>query len=318
MLKNLDDMIGSFEQNAESESPYRHINIDLLMPFSKHPFTLYDGERLEDMVESIKNNGVIIPIIVRKMPDTANYEILSGHNRVNAGRLAGLDEIPGIVLENISDEDALVYVIETNLMQRSFSDMKHSEKAAVIAMHQSKMFSQGKRNDILEFLKMMENETVSTSPQFGTKLRTDEKIAEMYSLSKNTVARYIRLNKLSEALKKRVDADELGFIPAVTLSYLTGEEQAMVDTYLKTDKIKIDIKKAEALRQYSNEGTLDETTLVMILENTRHKDKTVKSFPNIKIKKATLEKYFTVEESLEKIEEKIELALEFYFKNTVG
>jgi ParB family chromosome partitioning protein len=167
-LKNLDDLfnlndgvnplektIPIMETQPHHKRAVVSIVIETLTPFSGHPFRLYEGERLDDMVASIKANGVLIPIIVRRIE--AKLEILAGHNRVNAAKLAGLDEIPTIIFENVSDEDAMVYVVETNLLQRSFSDMTHSEKAAVIALHHSKMFSQGKRNDILEQIKMLEN-----------------------------------------------------------------------------------------------------------------------------------------------------------------
>ena len=130
------------------------VSIEELTPFRGHLFRLYEGERLDDMVASIKANGVLVPIIIRRKGRI--LEILSGHNRVNAARIAEFSVIPAIILEGISDEDAMVYIVETNLIQRSFADMSHSEKAAVIALHHSKMFSQGKRNDILKQLEMLE------------------------------------------------------------------------------------------------------------------------------------------------------------------
>ena len=272
-LKTIDDLIESCGDIKGGEPLQQQLEITSLVPFTNHPFSLYEGERLEDMVASIKTNGILVPVIVRKKDGNSLYEILSGHNRVNAGQIAGLTKVPAIILENVTDEEALVYVIETNLMQRSFAEMRHSEKAAVISMHQSKLFSQGKRNDIVAFLKMIDDNSVPTSPQIGAKLRTDEKIGEIYGLAKNTVARYIRLNKLSEPLKKRVDKNEIGFIPAVTLSYLTEEEQLMIDKYLEVDKVKIDVRRAETLRRYSGEGILDEANLLMILENIVPVDK---------------------------------------------
>ncbi len=113
---------------------------------------------MDDMVESVKANGVLIPAIVRKVEldeKGREYEMLSGHNRMNAARIAGLNEIPCIVTENLSDDDAWIYVVETNVLQRSFADMLPSEKAAVLALRYSKMFSQGKRNDIIAELKML-------------------------------------------------------------------------------------------------------------------------------------------------------------------
>ena len=109
---------------------------------------MYEGERLEDMVQSIREHGVLNPVIVRKQKD--GYEMLSGHNRQRAAMLAGIDKIPAIVKENLSDEDAIVYVIETNMIQRSFSELLPSEKAAVLAVRYEKISSQGKRNDILQ------------------------------------------------------------------------------------------------------------------------------------------------------------------------
>ena len=172
-LRGLDDLFQLGEHSpvplAESKGQVM-VPIGELQPFSGHPFSLYDGERLQDMIESIKSNGVLIPIIVRVKENT--YEILSGHNRVNASRQAGLSEVPALVLEGISDDDAWVYVVETNTMQRSFAEMSHSEKAAVITLHHSKMFSQGKRNDILRALELLENphddNKSKTFPQIGT------------------------------------------------------------------------------------------------------------------------------------------------------
>ena len=116
-----DNEIGSVEE----------IDINLLVPFKNHPFQLYEGERLNDMVESIKENGILTPVIVRKLKN--EYEILAGHNRTNAAKIAGLKKVPCIVKEKLSDKDAYVYVIETNLMQRSFNDLRMSEKALVLA-----------------------------------------------------------------------------------------------------------------------------------------------------------------------------------------
>lgn len=106
------------------------LDINEIRPFRNHPFHLYEGERLNDMVESIKERGILVPVIVRKMH--FGYEMLAGHNRQNAGKIAGLTEIPAIVKENLSDAEAYVDVIETNLMQRSFEDMTYTEKAAVL------------------------------------------------------------------------------------------------------------------------------------------------------------------------------------------
>ena len=129
----------------------RNVNLAELQPFTGHPFHEYEGERLQDMVESVRSHGILVPIIVRQ--NESGLEILAGHNRVKAAKIAGLSTIPAVILEDVSDEEAWFYAVETNLMQRSFTDLTHSEKAAVIAVQHSKLFSPGKRNDILKIHK---------------------------------------------------------------------------------------------------------------------------------------------------------------------
>lgn len=122
------------------------IPVEEIHPFHDHPFRLYEGERLEDMVQSIRDHGVLNPVIVRKA--VRGYEMLAGHNRTNAAKIAGVTEIPAIVKTDLFDKDAYVYVIEANLLQRSFAELLPSEKAAVLVAHYEKISSQGKRNDI--------------------------------------------------------------------------------------------------------------------------------------------------------------------------
>ena len=131
----------------------KQIPCDMLHPYHNHRFELYTGERLEDMVESLKENGVLSPIIVQ--PIDNGYEILIGHNRWNASKIAGLPTVPAIIKEGLSEEDAEMYVIESNLIQRGFDNLKISEQAAVIAQRHNEMFSQGKRNDIIRELKIL-------------------------------------------------------------------------------------------------------------------------------------------------------------------
>jgi len=130
------------------------LNINTLIPFENHPFKLYEGDRLDDMVESIKNFGIIVPIVVRKKDN--KYQILSGHNRANSAKIVGLSEVPAIIKENLTEEEATLIVTETNLMQRSFTDLLHSERATVIATRHNAMKRQGIRTflfniDVLDF-----------------------------------------------------------------------------------------------------------------------------------------------------------------------
>jgi len=326
-LKNLDDLfqlnggVNPLDQDIPIERQgvkrtQSVMAINELTPFRKHPFRLYEGERLNDMVDSIKKSGVLVPVIVRQ--DGSLFEILSGHNRVNAAKLAGLDTVPIILLENISDDVAWVYVIETNLMQRSFSDMAHSEKAAVIALQHSKLFSPGKRTDILTELRMLENpnelEESGTFRQIGEKSHSDEFVASMYGLSSRVVSRYIRIHQLSQVLKDRLDSGSIGFTPSVTLSFLQESEQVDLDKCMGLNNFKVDMKKADVLRQYSEDGKLDEDAIYLVLSGEAVKKPKPNRTPVVKVNKTVYAKYFRPEQSATDVQRIVEKALDMYFE----
>ena len=120
------------------------IDINKLVPYKNHCFKLYEGERLDDMVRSVQQYGIMVPIIVRNISDSDKYEILSGHNRVNAARVAGKKNVPTIIKENLPDEFAELYLIETNLLQRGFKELRISEQAFAVAMRYKKLFDRNK------------------------------------------------------------------------------------------------------------------------------------------------------------------------------
>ena len=300
---------------SENRKEVTYEPIGRLVPFNGHPFHLYQGERLNDMVESIKTSGVIVPIIVRRIGDV--LEILSGHNRVEASRLAGRVEVPTIILENISNADALAIVIETNLLQRSFTDMSHSEKAAVLTLHHSKMFSQGKRNDILEQLYMLGKShdlgDDITSRQVGEKLTSNQKVADLYSLSARTVSRYLRIHQLYPALKNILDDDIIAFIPAVTLSHLSHTEQKLLADCINKHNFPVDMKKADMLRKYSEKSKLDKDSINRILSGAMaYKPSRT---PTVKISKTVFVKYFDSKQSSKEIQGIVEAALAFYHEH---
>lgn len=132
---NLNEMFGLEDENNNIETEGKRateVNLSQLVPFLNHPFKLYQGDRLDDMVQSIKEYGVITALIVRPKED-GKYEILSGHNRANAGKIVGLEKVPVVIKEDLTDEEAMLIVTETNLIQRSFSELTHSEKARILA-----------------------------------------------------------------------------------------------------------------------------------------------------------------------------------------
>lgn len=308
---NLGAMLGTSPTNAENQ--VKQIPCDMLIPYHNHKFELYTGERLDDMVSSIKENGVLIPIIVQ--PIDGKYEILIGHNRWNASMLAGKQTVPAIVKEGLTEEEAEMYVIESNLMQRGFDNLKISEQAAVIAMRHSQMFSQGKRNDIIRELELIENPSLAEdntlSPE-DTKLDTNKQVGAEYGMSRATVARLIRIDKLIDGIKPLVDDGTIPLRAAVNVSFLDKETQGMLIKLARLHKL--DTKKSEQLREYSTQG-LDQLTVIKIL--TGQIGDVVKSPKpkNVKLSHETYSRYFDDTVKAEEISETIEKALEFYFSN---
>ncbi|KJR45801.1 Chromosome (plasmid) partitioning protein ParB [Desulfosporosinus sp. I2] len=320
-IKSMDELLMAVEPESQPtniKSGVVRLNFSQVDPYPNHPFRLYSGERLDDMVASISNYGILTPMITR-IKDNGRYEMLAGHNRMNAGTLAGLDEGDFIIKENLSDEEAWMYVIETNVMQRSFADMLPSEKAAVLALRHSKMFSQGKRNDIIAELRMLENpqyiKEKSTSPLIGEKLHSDVQLGIEYGLSKNSVSRLLRIDKLTQALKGRVDASQIGIYPAVALSYLVEAEQQEVEKVLSENEFKVDMKKAEMLRSYSEGSKLNEKTAYQILSGEINKKPKSTTPAPVKIKHKVYSKYFSADTKASEIERIVDEALEWYFSN---
>lgn len=318
-LKNVDGLFGLGDTMGMTVTM---LDIDSLVAYKNHPFHLYQGERLDDMVESIRKNGVMSPILVRELDGA--YEILAGHNRTNAATIAGLKDIPAIILEDITDEVAAAYVIETNLIQRSFTDMNHSEKAAVIASHYTQMFSQGKRNDIKAQVALLFDETAATSSHSETKLRTDEQIGETYGLSRATVARYLRIDKLDDSLKYYLDIGELSFLSAVELSFLREKEQEYVADWFEFG-ISPSVKNAKKVREYSKASPLSRWTIEALLQggdpNTFGSEECppepVPKPRKVNIGGDVFTKYFDKQKP-KVVENTIAKALQMYFENGGG
>lgn len=322
-IKSMDELLMAVEPESQvnnTKSGVVRMKFSQVDPYPNHPFHLYKGERLEDMVASISNYGILTPMIVRTK-DNGRYEMLAGHNRMNAGTLAGLDEGDFIIKENLSDEEAWMYVIETNVMQRSFADMLLSEKAAVLSLRHSKMFSQGKRNDIIAELEILEQsheiKGVETSAPVGQKLTSRDKVGLEYGLSKNTVARLLRVDKLNNDLKMRVDNGEISIRCAVDLSYLAETEQEEVCKLLDENEFKIDMKKTDMLRSYSESSKLNEKTAYQILSGEINKKPKSTTPPPVKIKHKVYSKYFPEDAKVSEIERIVDEALELYFASKI-
>lgn len=181
--------------------------------------------------------------------------MLSGYNRQMAGKMAGLTEIPAIVKMDLTEPDAYVYVIETNVIQRGFAELLPSEKAAVLAERYEKVSSQGKRNDILEEIAKLNGTDTETCGHDVHKLKSRDAVGEEYGMTGRNIARYIRVNQLDQALKDRLDDGSLPLVAAVDLSYLSGEEQEKVSGLAEQGKIKLDAKTAKCIKEIAGELT---------------------------------------------------------------
>ena len=287
----------------------QNIELDLLEAYHDHPFTLYTGKRLDDMVESVKENGILSPIIVLKKEDEA-YEILSGHNRVNAARLANLKTVPCIIKENLSDKEAYTYVIETNLMQRSFSDLLPTEKALVLKMRYEKIANQGKRNDLQKEINNLEQGIIEKENKSEDKTDSRKILGKEYSLSGASIARYLRLNELSKSWKQEVDSEKIGLTMAVDLSYLPKKIQEYL--YQQCEELELSLKPSDAktLHLMNRQENLNQETVTTYLLNL--KKPKMKEYQNIKLSQSIYQKFFQ-DKAKEDVEEVVEKALELYF-----
>ena len=288
----------------------QNIELNLLENYHDHPFTLYTGKRLSDMVESVKENGILNPIIILKKEDGA-YEILSGHNRAGAARLANLKTVPCIVKENLSEEQAYTYVIETNLMQRSFSDLLPTEKALVLKIRYEKIASQGKRNDLQKEINNLEQGIIEKESKAEDKTDSRKALGKEYNLSGASIARYLRLNELSKSWKQEVDNEKIGLTMAVELSYLSKEIQEYLYQQCKELELSLKPSDAKALHLMNRQEEMNQEMVATYLLNL--KKPKMKEYQNIKLSQSIYQKFFQ-DKAKEEAEGIIEKALEIYFR----
>ena len=291
----------------ESQMKIIELQPEQLKPFASHPFKPYDRPRLNDLIQDIKERGILTPILVRKTDDEKyRYEILAGHNRVKAAKELELSTVPAIICVPKSDEEAMMIVIKTNFEQRSIKDMKPSELANSLHMLNEAMKKKpGYRSDLQE---------PEDGSQSDNRSRTMHVIGEKYGLSQATIARYIRVAKLSKGLLECLDNKLIGLGVAEHLSYLRSSEQEIVKKLVE-GKVKVGTQQAQELKKQSSDHELDEEEIKQVI--------TPKAPPPkrkaIKIKESLLAKYFPDNQSPEEIEATIEKALElFRQQNPIG
>lgn len=272
-LASYDDLFKTDEERlSDTQERVQSLPLDRLTPFPNHPFKVLDDEKMQETVESIKERGVLVPILVRPTND-GNFEIVSGHRRHHASLLAGKTEIPSIVRE-MDDDTAILLMVDSNLQRE---ELLPSEKAFAYKMKLDAMKRQTGR-------KPRENDS-QLGNHFDTRKSSDI-LAEQTGDSKNQIFRYIRLTNLIPDLLNRVDNKTIAFNAAVEVSYLTEPEQKMLCDAIEREECTPNLKQARRLKQFSQDGKLDENVIDAIMtEEKPIEDKLV-------LKGDVLAKYF--------------------------
>ena len=268
-LKGLDDLFSTEEKRQEEQrEQVQQIPIDALHPFTNHPFKVLDDEAMTRTVESIAQYGVLAPLIARPRPE-GGYEIISGHRRQYAAKLAGLKTLP-VIVRQMSDDAAVILMVDSNLQREHILP---SERAFAYKMKLEALKNQGARSDL-------------TSVQVAPKLST-EKIGEEVGMSKDNVKRYIRLTNLVPELLDMVDEKKIAFNPAVELSYLDESQQRDFLEAMNDTQNAPSLSQAQRLKRLAQEGhfSYDVAFAIMGEEKKDELDKVV-------IKNDTLRKYF--------------------------
>ena len=271
-LPKLDDLFTSQEQrDYEKAEKVEEIDISKISNFPNHPFKVVNDDKMDDMVKSVKEYGVILPVIIRPK-DNGTYEMISGHRRKRACELAGVKQIRAIV-KDLSDDEATILMVDSNIQRE---EILPSEKAFAYKMKLEAMKHQGKRVDLEE------NET---STPVVAKLRTDEILGNEVGESRENIRRYIRLTYLIPELLEQVDKKRIAFRPAVELSYLSEENQYVVENIFEFDEVTPSLSQAIRLKKLEQEGNLTEEKIEEILQQEKPNQKEYIKIHNEKIEK---------------------------------
>ena len=277
-------------ENTSASGQISDLQLSVLQPFSRNPYKVRDDEAMRDMVESIKQYGVLSPAIARPMPD-GGYELVSGHRRKRACELAGLETIPVIVRE-LDDDAAAILVVDSNLQRE---DLLPSERAFAYKLKLEALRHQGERTDL-------------TSRQVVGKLEAADIIGEDAGESGRQVQRYIRLTELIPPLLDMVDERKIAFNPAYELSFLTKDEQTMLLDAMDSEQATPSLSQAQRLKQFSQRGELDAAVMRAIMSEEK------KEVERITLKGDTLRKYFPASYTPKRMEETIIKLLEQWQK----
>ena len=282
-LKGLDDLFSTEEKRQEEQrEQVQQIPIDALHPFTNHPFKVLDDEAMTRTVESIAQYGVLAPLIARPRPDGDGYEIISGHRRQYAAKLAGLDTLP-VIVRQMSDDAAVILMVDSNLQREHILP---SERAFAYKMKLDAIKNQGARSDL-------------TSTQVAQKLSV-EKVGDDAGVSKDTIRRFIRLTNLIPELLDMVDEKKISFNPAVELSYLDESQQREFLEAMDGTQNAPSVSQAQQLKKMAQCGEFTYEKAFDILGQEKKSEQ-----DTVTIKNETLRKYFPRSYTPKQMEEKI-------------
>ena len=269
-LSSYDDIFSTEESRQEEQrEQVQQIPIGELFPFKNHPFKVLDDDSMSDTVESVKQYGVLSPLIARPRPK-GGYEIISGHRRQHAAELAGLETLP-VIVRQMDDDAAIILMVDSNLQREHILP---SERAFAYKMKLDAMKNQGTRSDL-------------TSTQVVSKLRSNEKLGAENNQSRETVRRFIRLTNLIPELLDMVDNKTVSFNPAVELSYLSPEQQQEVIRAMDDPQNFPSVSQAKRIKKLAQDGTFTTETIVAIMGEEKKSE-----LDTVTIKNDTLRKYF--------------------------
>lgn len=287
------DLFSTQEERDEGKrESVREIALTEISDFPDHPFKVKMDEEMQEMAESVKEYGVLVPVLVREKP-SGGYEMIAGHRRKMASELAEQTTIPCLV-RNLTDDEAIIVMVDSNLQREKILP---SEKAFAYKMKLDAMKRQGERTDL-------------TSDPLGPKLRSNQELAEKSSDSVTQIKRFIRLTELISTILDMVDEGQIAMRPAVELSYLPKEQQEILYDTMQSEDCTPSHAQAIKMRKFSEEGKLDEDVIFSIM--TEEKPNQVEQF---KMPRKRIDRYFPQGTPKEKIEDTIVKALEFYQQN---
>ena len=259
-----------------------------LYPFPDNPFHVVEDETLSELAESIKEFGIVTPIITRPKEDGNGYEVIAGQRRVRASELAGLNTVPAFVLP-LDRDRAIITLVDSNLQRENILP---SERAFAYKMKSEAMKRQGFRTDL-------------TSSQVVTKLRTDDKVAQGFGVGRMTVQRFIRLTELIPPILRMVDEGKIALTPAVELSFLKKDEQENLFATMESEEATPSLSQAQRMKSLSQSGRLDMDTIFAIMTEEKGNQK-----ETLKINTSKLKKYFPKNTTPKQMEETIIKLLE--------